>query len=201
MPALLSSAPPRQGGEILITVASDNRHTIYLWKWMTARDQFCKAVYIPGWCFGPDKKLGDLGAAGMFFKKPSPEEVGREAVKAELAAPRHPWLKEIVDPTKIMKPDAAEGYWTHHRAMEKDGTWELLALLPGFQGAFPLFCCCLPAAPPKSPRSLAPFCPRSPLDRRPSPSRTRLASPRPLPIARRPSSPCYHPQGPSQTLP
>ena len=115
---------------------------------MTARDQFCKAAFIPGWCYGPDKKLGDLGAAGMFFKKPSPEEVGREAVKAELAAPRHPWLKEILDPTKIQKPDAAEGFWTHHKPMEKDGTWELLALLPGFQGAWAAAAASPPPRPP-----------------------------------------------------
>jgi hypothetical protein len=56
--------PKRLGGSVVCTVTSDDRHTIHLWHWMTQEDAFCKTMYIPGWCYGPDKKLRDLQAAG-----------------------------------------------------------------------------------------------------------------------------------------
>lgn len=55
------------GGEILVTVTSENRHTIHIWKWMIPEDKFCKATFIPGWCFGPEKKLADLEAHGLCY--------------------------------------------------------------------------------------------------------------------------------------
>lgn len=127
-----------QGGDILITVTSDNAHTIHVWRWMNSRDKFCKAVYIPGWFYGPSKKLDDLKAANMFFKKPTPDEVGRAEVEMEVEKGSHPLIREVQDPTKMLKADAAEGFWTEHKRMTPDGTMQLLALLPGFQGTPPM---------------------------------------------------------------
>lgn len=64
-----------QGGDILLSVTSDNQHTIYVWRWMTQQDKFCKATYIPGWYYGPEKKLQDLQSAGLFYKKKTADEV------------------------------------------------------------------------------------------------------------------------------
>lgn len=59
--------PIRKGGDLLVTVTSDNKHTIHVWRWMIGPDKFVKASYIPGWCYGPEKKLMDLQAAGMHY--------------------------------------------------------------------------------------------------------------------------------------
>ncbi len=32
----------KQGGDILLTITSDDKHTIHLWKWMNNEDKFCK---------------------------------------------------------------------------------------------------------------------------------------------------------------
>lgn len=62
-----SETPKGIGGDILVTVTSDNKHTVHIWKWMTHDDKFCKATYIPGWSLGPEKKLKDLESKGLFY--------------------------------------------------------------------------------------------------------------------------------------
>lgn len=79
--------PDKRGGELLITISADNHHTVHIWRWMvpaekasSAQDKLllshCKAMYIPSWHFGPEKKLQQLHAGYKYFTLP--EEGGPE---------------------------------------------------------------------------------------------------------------------------
>jgi hypothetical protein len=37
-----AAKPEKQGGDILVTITGDDRHTVHLWAWMKATDKFCK---------------------------------------------------------------------------------------------------------------------------------------------------------------
>lgn len=123
-----------QGGSILLTITADDRHTVHVWRWMTSADKYVKKQYIPGWNYGPDKKVHDLTARGFFFHKP---EADRDdpAVHKELNG-SHPLIRTIRD--FDIKPDDARGLHLQHRPMTEDGTWELLAQLAGFNGTPPM---------------------------------------------------------------
>lgn len=56
--------PGRVGGDLLITVTSDDKHTIHVWRWMVHENKYFKAVYIPGWSIGPEKKFKELEDKG-----------------------------------------------------------------------------------------------------------------------------------------
>lgn len=54
-----------QGGDILLTVTSDDKHTIHVWRWLPSTNKYANAHYIPGWYLGPEKKILPLkGAPG-----------------------------------------------------------------------------------------------------------------------------------------
>jgi echinoderm microtubule-associated protein-like 5 len=70
-----------RGGELLITLCGDNHHTVHIWRWMlpaemvqTAEKKLlyshCKAMYIPCWHFGPEKKLAELQSSFKYFCNP-----------------------------------------------------------------------------------------------------------------------------------
>lgn len=73
--------PDRRGGELLVTLCGDNHHTVHVWRWMVPAElpsaagkkvlfSHCKAMYIPSWHFGPEKKLPDLAAAYPYYSSP-----------------------------------------------------------------------------------------------------------------------------------
>ncbi|GFR50670.1 hypothetical protein Agub_g12921 [Astrephomene gubernaculifera] len=56
------------GGELLLTVTSDDRHSIHVWRWLPASNKYVNAHYIPGWSLGPEKKIHPLrGMQEMYF--------------------------------------------------------------------------------------------------------------------------------------
>lgn len=61
--------PDEIGGNLLISITSDDKHTVHVWKWMTNSDLFCQAKQIPGWFYGPQKKIPKLQQHGLFFEK------------------------------------------------------------------------------------------------------------------------------------
>lgn len=80
--------PDRRGGELLVTISGDNQHTVHIWRWMipaerkaTARDKLIlshqKAMYIPSWHFGPEKKLPELHRSYRFFVLDGQDGPGR----------------------------------------------------------------------------------------------------------------------------
>lgn len=71
-------AADKRGGELLITLTGDNQHTVHIWRWMVPAEMastaekkllysHCKAMYIPSWHFGPEKKLSTLQGANRYF--------------------------------------------------------------------------------------------------------------------------------------
>lgn len=64
--------------------------------------------------------------------------MGRADVEKAVHSGTYPVLKEIQDPTRLMTATAAEGFHTEHFPMAKDETWEMKAMLPGFQGTPPM---------------------------------------------------------------
>ena len=75
----------QRGGELLIMISGDDKHTVHIWRWMVpaedtgkhrTRDKLvlahCKAMYIPSWHYGPQKKLADLQGDKCFFCNPEP---------------------------------------------------------------------------------------------------------------------------------
>lgn len=70
--------PDCRGGELLITVSGDNQHTVHIWRWMvpaerkaSSREKLIlshqKAMYIPSWHFGPEKRLPELHRSYRYF--------------------------------------------------------------------------------------------------------------------------------------
>jgi microtubule-associated protein-like 5 len=70
--------PDERGGELLITLCGDDHHTVHVWRWMVPAEMVksankklvyshCKAMYIPCWHYGPEKKLADLHASYKFY--------------------------------------------------------------------------------------------------------------------------------------
>ncbi len=78
-------SPDKQGGDLLITITADDKHTIHLWKWMNHANKFYKARNIPGWYYGPDKKLGAIKNHGPLYHNPEDKD--------EEGNPK-PWLKQ-----------------------------------------------------------------------------------------------------------
>jgi hypothetical protein len=71
----------RRGGELLVTISGDNQHTVHIWRWMIPAEQaktphdklllsHCRAMYIPSWYFGPEKKLPELHRSYKYFTLP-----------------------------------------------------------------------------------------------------------------------------------
>ena len=63
-----------EGGEYLTAVNSDNGHTVRVWNWTKHGDDAVmdNAVEVPGWCFGPAKRVDGLGAFYTKVFHPSP---------------------------------------------------------------------------------------------------------------------------------
>ncbi|GLC70429.1 hypothetical protein PLESTF_000972700 [Pleodorina starrii] len=61
-----------KGGDLLLTVTSDDKHSIHVWRWLPHSNKYINAHYIPGWYLGPDKKIRPLRTA----QKNSPPEGG-----------------------------------------------------------------------------------------------------------------------------
>jgi echinoderm microtubule-associated protein-like 5 len=70
--------PDKRGGQLLITITGDNQHTVHIWRWMIpaeltqfAKDKLvyshCKAMHIPSWNYGPEKKLQELQSTYKYF--------------------------------------------------------------------------------------------------------------------------------------
>jgi hypothetical protein len=68
----------KRGGELLIAITSDNKHTVHIWRWMIASETvsspddkvaraFFKALIIPSWHYGPEKKLPALKREHKFY--------------------------------------------------------------------------------------------------------------------------------------
>ncbi|GIL75046.1 hypothetical protein Vretifemale_4865, partial [Volvox reticuliferus] len=64
-----------KGGDLLLTVTSDDKHSIHVWRWLPHSNKYINAQYIPGWCLGPEKKIRPLRAA----TKNTPAEGGSGA--------------------------------------------------------------------------------------------------------------------------
>ncbi len=45
-------------------VTSDDKHTIHIWRWLPHADKYINAHYIPGWYFGPEKKVFNWKGGG-----------------------------------------------------------------------------------------------------------------------------------------
>ncbi|KAG2496899.1 hypothetical protein HYH03_004906 [Edaphochlamys debaryana] len=66
-----------KGGELLLTVTSDDKHTIHVWRWLPHHNKFINAHYIPGWYLGPEKKILPLKSTGeMYYHNPEGYPVG-----------------------------------------------------------------------------------------------------------------------------
>ncbi|GMH32772.1 hypothetical protein BSKO_00606 [Bryopsis sp. KO-2023] len=125
------------GGDLLVTVTGDNKHTIHIWRWMTDDNEYVKATCIPGWFYGPDKKLGDLEAQGLFYG--SKRRFGSKsdgAAQDSHPSSDHPVVGHILGSNA--EPRAAAGFHTRHKPMVEDATWELLDEFPGFNGTPPV---------------------------------------------------------------
>ncbi|KAG2428966.1 hypothetical protein HXX76_011210 [Chlamydomonas incerta] len=60
-----------KGGDLLLTVTSDDRHLIHVWRWMPHSNKYINAHYIPGWFMGPEKKITPLRMKGdVYFSRP-----------------------------------------------------------------------------------------------------------------------------------
>eukprot|EP01025_Chloroclados_australasicus_P013810 TRINITY_DN16465_c1_g1_i8.p5 TRINITY_DN16465_c1_g1~~TRINITY_DN16465_c1_g1_i8.p5 ORF type:complete len:195 (-),score=28.34 TRINITY_DN16465_c1_g1_i8:666-1250(-) len=114
---------------------------------MTMGDKYAKAYYIPGWFYGPEKKLWDLKASGLFYKnRPKTmdeeelyedefEQEDEDIVDEEYVV-NHPLVRTVRQQNMI--PSHAEGFHVHHKRMQNDGTWDLMAVMAGFQGTPPM---------------------------------------------------------------
>ncbi|KAK9820398.1 hypothetical protein WJX72_009942 [[Myrmecia] bisecta] len=143
-----------EGGEILVTVTCDLRHSIHIWRWMKNADPLFKATYIPGWYYGPEKKLADLTAHGLHYNtghhhdeegwsECSDDEEGMK--KPSLARRRtgelpddiaeHPLVKAVTH--TAVEFASASGLHTQQKPSVDDGSWEYLDCLPGYQGTPP----------------------------------------------------------------
>lgn len=34
--------PDKQGGDLMVTITADNKHTVHIWRWMKPADKYCK---------------------------------------------------------------------------------------------------------------------------------------------------------------
>ena len=82
-------AAPKEGG-VLVTVTTDNKHTVHVWRWWPAGHGAVsgdgslnegsvllhRAHYIPGWYWAPEKKVDGLAAAGTYYLSGPHEEEG-----------------------------------------------------------------------------------------------------------------------------
>ncbi|KXZ48848.1 hypothetical protein GPECTOR_25g433 [Gonium pectorale] len=64
-----------KGGELLLTVTSDDKHTIHVWRWLPHSDKYINAHYIPGWCLGPEKKMTPQMKQEMFYTGGGPYSI------------------------------------------------------------------------------------------------------------------------------
>jgi len=100
----------RQGGDLLITVTSDDKHTIHIWRWMNSDDKFCKAVNVPGWFYGPHKKLEMIKQAGIRYRNPERlDDDGKEK----------PWLKTYSEDEAKMMYEEAKGKGVHNVMVDR----------------------------------------------------------------------------------
>eukprot|EP00200_Dunaliella_tertiolecta_P007628 CAMPEP_0202381592 /NCGR_PEP_ID=MMETSP1127-20130417/37027_1 /ASSEMBLY_ACC=CAM_ASM_000462 /TAXON_ID=3047 /ORGANISM="Dunaliella tertiolecta, Strain CCMP1320" /LENGTH=1435 /DNA_ID=CAMNT_0048980603 /DNA_START=339 /DNA_END=4646 /DNA_ORIENTATION=+ len=154
--------PNKKGGDLLVTITADDRHTIHLWQWMKPADKYCKSVNIPGWFLGPHKKLEYIRAAaartpsGTFYQNPHVHDeenpkvkdvlkhLSEEEVDSHYRAlkdaphPRHPIIEQVVGEDNMVNEDWEFGYCDNVPRAKKDGTWELLMEYPGCNGTPPM---------------------------------------------------------------
>lgn len=86
----VDAAEDQRGGELLIAVTGDNKHTVHIWRWMLAAETvaspddkvqraFFKALVIPSWHFGPEKKLQGLERENKHYCTPEHDPDGPKA--------------------------------------------------------------------------------------------------------------------------
>lgn len=110
-----SASLDTRGGELLVTVTADNKHTIYVWNWMLHQNPLFKSTYVPGWYYGPEKQLPRLEATGMAYVNPdaalssSDEMMAKLKQENEFGAPHRaaadpsPVVQEVANPECSLK--------------------------------------------------------------------------------------------------
>lgn len=65
---------PHDNGQRLVTVGSDNEHSMFLWRWMKTPKSAMNDKLVSGWSYGPEKKLSMLDASptGFYWNAPYP---------------------------------------------------------------------------------------------------------------------------------
>ncbi|KAJ9507961.1 hypothetical protein QJQ45_021288 [Haematococcus lacustris] len=166
------------GGDIFVSVTSDDRHTLHIWRWMKGSDPFCKthpyqtkisnvsfqvtsygmarmqAQNIPGWSFGPYKKLEQIRQDGEYYvNREDTDEDGnakpwlqrsdddtayRHYKELKAAEPPHPLIERVANRANKVLTKWELGYCTGTPPMRNDGTWEKLDELPGCNGTPPM---------------------------------------------------------------
>ncbi|CAG9465779.1 unnamed protein product [Pedinophyceae sp. YPF-701] len=139
-----SAAKDKRGdGSILVTITGDNKHTVWVWRWMTHDNALFKASYIPGWCWGPEKKWGELEATGVYFRgdNESDDEEDLEAVKE--VPEDHPGMRVLENARRKDVPKLAmRGFggsaMRPNTVQSGDGSFELMTEgMPSYNGTPP----------------------------------------------------------------
>ncbi|KAG1659723.1 hypothetical protein FOA52_012263 [Chlamydomonas sp. UWO 241] len=158
-----ASTEEKRGGSLLITITADDKHTVRVWTWMTSEDKFCKAVAIPGWSFGPEKKLETLRSQKNYYDNPdkfdedklSKDTAGYsskpkyelksfatwpspETIEVAAHSKEHPLLDRLNDPAVAIKADWEWGYCTECPPGKQDKTWTMIEAGNGCNGTPPM---------------------------------------------------------------
>uniref|UniRef100_A0A7R9V2C3 EML-like first beta-propeller domain-containing protein n=1 Tax=Chlamydomonas euryale TaxID=1486919 RepID=A0A7R9V2C3_9CHLO len=156
----------KKGGSLLVTVTADNKHTVRVWRWMLNENKFCKAINIPGWCFGPEKKLEGLKAKKNYYDNPEKYDMDRpksgmstmsvgsikhryelkpwahwpsaEEVETQAHLMDHPLLDRVRDPNVAIKAEWEWGYCTRMPEGKIDKTWSMTCVGNGANGTPPM---------------------------------------------------------------
>ena len=87
-----------RGGELLITISGDNKHTVHIWRWMVlaeprskrpddmVKHAHVKAIVIPSWHYGPDNRLGQSQKDRFYCSSSSEPEGPKPHVPGEVTA-------------------------------------------------------------------------------------------------------------------
>ena len=80
---------PHDDGQRLVTVGSDNDHSIFIWRWMKTPKSAGNNKLVPGHAYGPEKKLAALNASptGFYWSAPYPPCSAAHAVQVGPDAP------------------------------------------------------------------------------------------------------------------
>eukprot|EP00210_Caulerpa_lentillifera_P000626 g605.t1 len=129
--------PEEIGGSLLVSITSDDKHTVHIWKWMTNSDFFCQAKQIPGWFYGPEKKMPMLQQHGLFFKK---SMFNFQNLMSKFLGLSSDTIDEIEHPLledaqfdHVLADDLA-GFHFAHSPVQNSETLRLVAEFTGFNG-------------------------------------------------------------------